>query len=102
MVTAREFYPTSVSDTERSSKVETIGWEPTCKCGDNRIIPALVLNIFHGSGTTGINATLLGRDYCAFEINPDYIKLEARRRDKELGLFSKKESKITGDENTRH
>ncbi len=39
----------------------------TSKVGD------LVVDLFHGTGTTGSVATILGRRYVGFELNPDYI-----------------------------
>lgn len=48
----------------------------------------VVLDPFNGSGTTGIVANKLGRKYIGFELNPDYIEIENRRRHKELGIFN--------------
>lgn len=48
----------------------------------------IVLDPFNGSGTTGIVANKLGRKYIGFELNPDYIEIENRRRHKELGIFN--------------
>lgn len=38
-----------------------------------------VLDPFNGSGTTGVAAIGLGRDYIGIEINPEYIKLAQER-----------------------
>lgn len=47
----------------------------------------LVLDPFNGSGTTRIVANKLGRNAIGFELNPEYIEIENRRRSKELGMF---------------
>ena len=39
----------------------------------------LILDPFMGSGTTGVAATSLGRDYIGIEISPDYCKLAEQR-----------------------
>jgi DNA modification methylase len=52
--------------------VETLGWRPTCSCGETDTRPCLVLDPFSGAGTTGLVATKLGRDYIGIELNPAY------------------------------
>lgn len=47
----------------------------------------LVLDPFNGSGTTRIVANKLSRNAIGFELNPEYIEIENRRRSKELGMF---------------
>lgn len=47
----------------------------------------IVLDPFMGSGTTGVVARKLNRNYIGFELNPDYAHLAQRRIDKELGIF---------------
>lgn len=48
----------------------------------------IVLDPFHGSGTTGIVANKLERNFIAIELNPTYIEIEKKRRKKELGIFA--------------
>jgi len=48
----------------------------------------VVLDPFHGAGTTGIVATKLNRNFIGIELNPDYVKLEQKRRRDELGFFA--------------
>ena len=56
----------------------TTGWEPTCDC-DSEVVPAVVLDPFGGSGTTGMVARGLGRDYILFELSQKYIELARER-----------------------
>jgi DNA modification methylase len=51
-------------------------WEPSCSCG-GAVIPATVLDIFNGSGRTGIVAVKQGRSYIGIDINPEYLKMAA-------------------------
>ena len=39
----------------------------------------LVCDVFAGSGTTGIVATKLGREFVGIELNPEYVKMATRR-----------------------
>lgn len=47
----------------------------------------IVLDPFIGSGTTGIVARKLNRNYIGIEINPDYCKMSERRIFNNVGLF---------------
>lgn len=62
----------------------TIGWKKSCGCLIPSTVPAIVLDPFSGSGTTGEVALNLGRDYIGIDLNKDYEKL-ARER---FGLFA--------------
>ena len=60
-----------------------------CKCGAdfNR---GIVLDLFMGSGTTGVVAKQLHRDYVGRELNPEYIKMAEKRinsTDEQLDLM---------------
>lgn len=46
-----------------------------------------VLDIFSGSGTTGVVALKNNRNYIGIEINPDYAKLSENRIADEVGLY---------------
>ncbi|HUW09022.1 MAG TPA: DNA methyltransferase, partial [Anaerolineae bacterium] len=46
-----------------------------------------VLDPFIGSGTTGMVATELGRQWVGIELSPEYAEM-ARKRTAQLGLFS--------------
>jgi len=51
------------------------GWQPTCECGIEETAPCTVLDIFAGSGTTGMVAKNLGRKATLIELNPEYERL---------------------------
>ena len=51
-----------------------------CKCShDAAPVPAVVLDPFSGSGTTGVVANALGRSYIGLDLNREYIGLAQRR-----------------------
>jgi hypothetical protein len=58
---------------------ETLGWKPVCKCGNSETVPAIVLDPFFGSGTTGEVALKLGRNYIGIDLSEEYIKLADER-----------------------
>lgn len=59
---------------------ETVGWKPTCDCEENDAsMKPVVLDPFSGSGTTGMVANQLGRDYIGIDLNPEYLKLAKAR-----------------------
>lgn len=70
------------------TKVDSTGWQPTTRatdqwkrqCGhDGLPVPATVLDIFSGSGTSGVVAHRLGRNYIGIELNPQYVAMSQRR-----------------------
>ena len=65
---------------------EGINWNPTCDCGSD-VKPAVVMDMFSGSGTTGVVALDNGRDYIGIELNPEYIKLSDSRLQNTAPLF---------------
>ena len=46
-----------------TNHTETIGWQPTCSCNCPERVPAIVLDPFAGSGTTGFVAFKMGRRF---------------------------------------
>lgn len=52
-------------------------------CPENGI----VLDPFFGSGTTGICARKINRNFIGIELNPAYIEIANKRINKELGMF---------------
>ncbi|MCD6590887.1 MAG: hypothetical protein J7K72_02855 [Candidatus Aenigmarchaeota archaeon] len=65
-----------VIKTEYEKKIN-IGWT-SCSCGAGWK-PGIVLDPFIGSGTTGVVARKLGRNFIGIEINPDYCKIAEAR-----------------------
>lgn len=62
-------------DPQRHCTVTKVqGYLPTCTCNAGDPIPATVLDIFNGSGTTGQVARHLGRRYIGCEINETYAR----------------------------
>ncbi len=55
-----------------------LGWRPQCKCCAP-FEPAIVLDLFGGSGTTGMVAKKLGRKAILIEANESYCKMSERR-----------------------
>lgn len=65
---------------------KTLGWQPTCECGETQTVPCVVCDPFGGSGTTGQVALELGRSALLIELNPEYLKLGLARTDVTPGL----------------
>ena len=59
-------------------KAVTTGWRRSC-AHDGEPVPATVLDPFCGSGTTGIVAVGLQRDFIGIELNPEYAAMARRR-----------------------
>lgn len=62
----------------------TDDWQPTCECGAG-IEPCVVMDPFLGSGTVGLVAKLLKRNWIGIELNPKYadiarIRIEHQKR----------------------
>lgn len=56
----------------------TVGWKPSCK-HDHEPVPCTVLDPFLGSGTTGLVAEALGRNWIGIELNPDFAEIARKR-----------------------
>jgi len=48
----------------------------------------LVIDPFFGSGTTGIYARKVNRNFIGIELNPEYVEIANKRLFKELGMFA--------------
>ena len=59
--------------------VKTIGWRPTCECRTLKVAPAVVLDPFAGSGTTGLVALRNGRSFVGIELSPQYAEMARNR-----------------------
>ena len=53
-------------------------WKSGCECGAG-IVPARVLDLFVGSGTTGMVANRLGRDFIGIDLDPKSIEQSRKR-----------------------
>jgi len=70
----------SCGNTVAGVDTTTLGWRPTCNCGIKETEPAVVFDPFMGSGTVAAVAARLGRNYSGVELNPGYIKEQAKLR----------------------
>jgi hypothetical protein len=57
---------------------QTVGWKPTCEHDDDSG-QSVVLDIFSGSGTTGMVALRHDRSYIGLELNPEYAEMSRNR-----------------------
>ena len=64
---------------EYVNEARTVGWQPTCACGELETIPCTVLDPFAGLGTVGRVALSLGRRAILIELQPKYLKLIRER-----------------------
>lgn len=58
---------------------KTVGWQATCKCEGAEIVPCRVIDIFCGTGTTGEQSRVEGRDFTGIEINEDTVLIAEDR-----------------------
>lgn len=65
----------------------TVGWRPTCRCRGQRgrTVPAVVLDPFGGAGTAALMAVKLNRDAVSIEANAEYVEMQERRIEQEVG-----------------
>lgn len=63
----------AVGEQERTAATITTGWLPTCAHGGLSPIPAVILDPFMGSGTTGEVALRYRRNFVGFELNETYV-----------------------------
>ena len=76
----------------------TTGWSPSCECDAGEPVPAVVLDIFAGSGTVGLVADRLQRDAILIEINAEYAEMARARIADEAGeLFGRPVEPAVGD-----
>lgn len=53
---------------EYEDTTRTLGWQPTCACEAGEPVPAVVLDPFAGSGTTGVAAHQHGRAFAGIDL----------------------------------
>jgi DNA modification methylase len=97
-----------VSQTGVTGPATTIGWQPGCGCDEIRNfgdplnsnmpfdpVPQTVLDPFAGSGTTGVAACTLDRDFIGIELNPDYAAMAEKRIGKAMRPATHRTDEIT-------
>lgn len=57
--------------------VKTVGWEKSCKCNTDAILPCLVLDPFMGSGTTAAVCIDNGRHAIGIDLSEAYLREQA-------------------------
>lgn len=77
--TGEEGTGNSCANSVAGVRVETIGWQPSCKCSDASVVSCIVLDPFTGSGTTGMVARQLRRRFIGCELNPEYASMARKR-----------------------
>jgi hypothetical protein len=61
-----------------STSASMLGWRPTCGCNVEPG-PAMVIDPFAGSGTTGIVADEMGQNAILIDLSPKYARLAEQR-----------------------
>ena len=70
--------PTFSGGTVLARRVTAGGWAPGCGCGEE-LVPAVVLDPFSGSASTGRVALKHRRDYIGIDISEEYLPLAVAR-----------------------
>lgn len=60
-------------------------WKQSCGCDPAEPVPAMILDPFSGSGTTGIAAMRRGRNFVGVEINESYAEMSQERIGSAIG-----------------
>jgi len=68
----------------------TLGWRPSCSCPIAEPVPCTILDPFSGTGTTGVVALELGRNYCGIELLPKHAQYSRKRLAQVMPLFGNK------------
>jgi DNA modification methylase len=80
---------TRTSGTQVSpAETETIGWRPTCSCPAAEPVPAIVGDMFVGTGTTLMVARRLGRRAIGCDLSGPYCEMARQRVREDLPLFN--------------
>lgn len=59
--------------------IETLGWQPRCKCRDSKPVPCVVFDPFMGSGTTAEVAQKHGRNWLGIDLNEKNGEYQTKR-----------------------
>jgi DNA modification methylase len=70
-------------------RTRTTGWRPSCRCGLQETVPAVVYDPFAGSGTVPLVALQEGRNFLASELSPAYVAIAEQRIAREAGWARK-------------
>lgn len=76
---------------------KTVGWEKTCKCETDEVVPALVCDPFSGAATTLMTANRLGRDAVGIEISEKFKAIGERRVEGDAPLLYLPGMELDGD-----
>lgn len=77
---------TSAFLTDETVNYKSVGWQKSCNCETNEIVPSIILDPFMGSGTTAKVALEMGRNFIGFELNEEYIEFANNRIEKLVNL----------------
>jgi DNA modification methylase len=61
------------------TREQPAGFRPTCAHDAPAVVPCTVLDPFNGSGTTGLVAQQLGRNYVGLDLSAEYLDLARER-----------------------
>lgn len=67
------------SDWREGVEYRHAGWHQACTCDTEERGPCTVLDPFCGSGTTGLAARDLNRDFIGIDLNPEYVAIAQAR-----------------------
>jgi site-specific DNA-methyltransferase (adenine-specific) len=70
--------PWSASYERHGETLVRTSYQPSCRCGRS-YRRGIVLDPFFGTGTTGVVAKRLDRDWLGIELNPEYVQLAQER-----------------------
>jgi len=79
---------------DKTAELQTIGWQPSCKCDAGKPVPSIVLDPFAGAGTTLIVAERLGRTGIGYELSSEYCKLIETRYKQNLPKIEKARAQL--------
>lgn len=69
-----------IDEEHKNPGYTTLGWQPLCKCNAGDPIPAIVLDPFCGSGTTGEVCRKLNRRFIGLDLSMKYLRENALPR----------------------